>query len=50
MLVALVFGLFDAAKALEWTAMVPNWMDKRPGAGHGLGYTDGCYACDSCLR
>ncbi|MFG5777666.1 branched-chain amino acid transport system II carrier protein [Comamonas sp. J-3] len=38
MLVALVFGLFDAAKALEWTALVPAWLDKLPGAALGMGW------------
>ena len=38
LLVALLFGLFDAAKALEWTALVPDWLDKLPGAALGMGW------------
>ncbi|MNW09239.1 Branched-chain amino acid transport system 2 carrier protein [compost metagenome] len=38
MLVALLFGLFDAAKALQWTALVPDWLDRLPGAALGMGW------------
>ncbi|MGE8495320.1 branched-chain amino acid transport system II carrier protein [Comamonas sp.] len=38
MLVALVFGLVDGAKALQWTAALPTWLDHLPGAALGLGW------------
>ena len=38
MLVALVFGLFDAAKAIGWTALLPSWLDQLPGAVLGMGW------------
>ncbi len=38
MLMALIFGLFDAAKALQWDALVPAWLDQLPGAALGMGW------------
>ncbi len=32
MVTALVFGLFDAAKAAKLDALVPAWLDSLPGA------------------
>jgi LIVCS family branched-chain amino acid:cation transporter len=38
MLVALVFGLFDAAKAAKLDVLVPAWLDSLPGAALGMGW------------
>ncbi|MEX8192031.1 branched-chain amino acid transport system II carrier protein [Comamonas guangdongensis] len=38
MLVALVFGLFDAAKAAKLDALVPAWLDSLPGVALGMGW------------
>ena len=38
MLVALVFGLFDAAKAIGLTTLLPSWLDHLPGAALGMGW------------
>ena len=38
MLVALVFGLFDAAKAAKFDALLPQWLDALPGATLGMGW------------
>ncbi|QXZ11242.1 branched-chain amino acid transport system II carrier protein [Comamonas sp. Y33R10-2] len=38
MLVALVFGLFDAAKAANFNSLVPAWLDHLPGAAMGMGW------------
>ena len=38
MLVALVFGLFDAAKAVGLTSLLPRWLDHLPGAALGMGW------------
>ena len=39
MLVALVLGLFDAAKAAKLDALVPDWLNHLPGAAMGMGWT-----------
>ncbi|RGE46729.1 branched-chain amino acid transport system II carrier protein [Comamonas testosteroni] len=38
MAVALVFGLFDAAKAAKLDMLVPGWLDSLPGAALGMGW------------
>jgi LIVCS family branched-chain amino acid:cation transporter len=38
MLVALVFGLADGAKALQWAHLLPSWLEHLPGAALGLGW------------
>ena len=38
MLVALVFGLFDSAKAAKLDVLVPAWLDLLPGAALGMGW------------
>ena len=38
MLVALIFGLFDAAKAAKFDALLPSWLDALPGAAMGMGW------------
>ena len=38
MAVALVFGLFDAAKAATFDSLVPAWLDSLPGAALGMGW------------
>ena len=38
MLVALIFGLFDAAKAAKFDALLPHWLDALPGAAMGMGW------------
>ena len=38
MLVALVLGLFDAAKAAKLDALVPDWLSHLPGAAMGMGW------------
>lgn len=38
MLTALVFGLFDAAKAAKLDALTPAWLDSLPGAALGMGW------------
>ena len=38
MLIALVLGLFDAAKAANFDALVPGWLAKLPGAAMGMGW------------
>lgn len=38
MVVALVFGLLDGIKAAGWTALVPAWIDRLPGASMALGW------------
>ena len=38
MAVALVFGLFDAAKAAKLDMLVPDWLDSLPGAALGMGW------------
>jgi len=38
MLVALAFGLFNAAQALGLNAWTPDWLEQLPGAAMGLGW------------
>ena len=38
MLVALVFGLLDAAKAVGFESLQPQWLSQLPGAELGLGW------------
>jgi len=38
MLVALAFGLLDAAQALDLAAWAPGWLERLPGSAMGLGW------------